>query len=71
MNALPSEKMLPKEVEDRLFMTPKAFAKRFGVSYGLVLDWIRQGIPCVPGRRSPHIIIVPAAMDWFKKRFGF
>ncbi len=59
----------PHEETQRLFMTPKLFAAHVGVSYGLVRDWIRQGLPVEPDHRSPYYIFVPAAMEWIKKKY--
>jgi|GEM_PF-2543601 len=63
------EQELPNESEQILFMKSKDFAKHVGVSYGLVRDWIKQGIPVEPDHKSPYYIFVPAAMEWIKKKY--
>ena len=56
---------------DKLFMKPKEFALHVGVSYNKVLDWIAAEMPVLPEGKSPYIIVVPAAVEWLRKRYGF
>lgn len=69
MSALPIQSELPNDAETIMFMKAKDFALYVGVSYGLVRDWIKQGIPVEPDHRSPYYIFVPAAMEWLNKKY--
>ena len=62
---------LPIEIEKKIFMRAKSFAENIGVSYNIVLDWIHGGMPIMPDKRNPYLIIVPAAIEWLKRKYGF
>lgn len=69
MSVLTIEEKILDASEPELFMKAKDFAVHVGVSYGLVRDWIKQGIPVEPDYRSPYYIFVPAALAWLKKKY--
>lgn len=67
-------KIVPVEhpqMSEKLFVKAKQFAEMTGAPYIKVLDWISVGMPVLPDSANPYWIIVPAAVEWLRKRFLF